>query len=218
MRILIVFLSFIFLSGCVSTQLDASPEKVIHIIDVEVTIAPDVVTTSSFSERFRNVLMHYATAYNAENRGRVEGYILKINVTGLHYKNPLLSLLVGDANSLSTESFVIDPENGNVLRQYKSNHVDGASAILNGISGAVLSASIGKEAPEKTLMLGIAKPIMIKAYAGKLLRPNTSERLKREDLQTPTVQPISPLSQQIVDEGQPNSDLSPSLDTTPIQN
>ena len=206
-RILLFLMVGIFISGCVSTSETQTIKKNIHIIDVTVEIDRNVETTPTFQYKFRNALMNYAEIYNQTQTGRVEGYILHVNVLAIHYKNPIISVLVGDANSITTQASLIDPVDNTILKTFKTISVDGASALLNGISGAILSIAVKKELADETLIKGISPRLMRSAYSTSPLNPKLRQQVKGRDIFAPVNRAISPIS--------PPSILSELLADTP---
>jgi hypothetical protein len=65
--------------------------------------------------------------------------LLRMQIARYHEKNPAMSLLVGDSNSIEIVVSVIQPQSGTVISQFRTvSTVDGA---VNGVIGAVMAAT-----------------------------------------------------------------------------
>lgn len=197
-RVILFFLIAVTFSSCITKRSGDFEKEAIHIIDVEIHIPQPTndnelsKITNTFEERFRNAMLNYAAVYNKTKTGRIEGYKIKVSVKNVHFKNALISLIVGDANRMSAKAEIIDPTTNQILRTYENIYTDGGSAILNGISGAVLSVSVGKFAAETTLIRGMSKLLLNTAFLLEST-PATVRRVQKEQLFEPPIAPISPL-------------------------
>lgn len=196
LKTLFTFCLTLWLAGCTTSTIEPDQPLNMHIIDVDVAYAENASATPSLPNRLRSALMHYAKAHNRLQSGQIYGYELKVTITEVHYKNAVASLLVGDANSMTVKGQLIDPDTNAVIQEFTAAYVDGASAVLNGVSGALLSAHVSKETADTTMIEGISPPIMQKAFASNPLPPNMREAMKNTDLFRPVEGPISPLSRQ----------------------
>lgn len=200
-RNLFIILSLVVLASCQSTEKFKFQDQNFQISDVEVSVHNNpkkthklLKPTESFRGVLTNTIRNYAAEYNATRPNANVGYKLKVDITQVHYKNAIASLLVGDNNRIQGTASIIDPNTGSVLHTAPANYVDGASGLLNGISGAVLSIVVKKEAAEATMSKGVSKNIMKFIYPTTKLTKGAEARLKDKTVLQPRTSAISSLS------------------------
>ncbi len=188
------------LSACQSSKNTKFQDSGFHITSVEVTLPAQHATHKSlqYSEDFKpmldNVLSRYATEYNATRPAANKAYTLLVDVEKVHFKNPLQSLLIGDGNYVSGTAKLIDPSTGQGAHGQTFKYLDAASVAVNGISGAVLSVVVKKQAAEATLSKGVAKAVMKNIYPEIKLPSSAKSRLKGKAVLQPPTTALSPLS------------------------
>ena len=110
-----IFLSLAFITSCQSSaKKDVFGDSGFHITDVEVAMPAQEETdkllryTDSFGSVIDNTVSNYASEYNATKPNANKPYALNVNVEKVHFKNALVSLLVGDANRVTGTATLID--------------------------------------------------------------------------------------------------------------
>lgn len=205
-KYLLVFITSVLLAACVSTKKHGSKTTNFHVAHVEVNMPGQTATnkllryTDGFGDMLDNTISRFGAEYNRTRPNAQVGYTLKVNIEKVHFKNALASLLIGDANHISGQALLIDPASDSIVQSFPIKYVDGASAALNGISGAVLSVVVKKEAAEGTLSKGVAKSLMRLLFPKTKLTPATEERLKGKEVFQPITAAMSPLSEPLNDE------------------
>ncbi|MGI9350967.1 MAG: hypothetical protein ACR2O3_05340 [Rhizobiaceae bacterium] len=205
-------LALTLLAACQSSEELKFKESGFHITSVDVTLPNQTEThkTLQYSEGFgsmiKNTLHHYASEYNATRPNATQAYTLEVNLEKVHFKNAVQSLLIGDANHVQGTAKLVDRETGEVAHTMPAKYIDAASGALNGISGAVLSVVVKKEAAESTLSKGLAGKIMQLSYPDVELPNSAKRRLKDKTVHQPVTTAISPLSKGI--ETQPSDEVN----------
>lgn len=90
---------------------------------------------------------------------------VQVSLTNFHAKNPLASLLIGDANSMSAEVTVIDSASGKQDANFKVYVTD--SNYLQGVSGAVLAGLDNPVDVEQRLASLLSKDIAKNIFGSK---------------------------------------------------
>jgi hypothetical protein len=93
---------------------------------------------------------------------------LRLTIISYHKKNGGMSLLVGDANSLTVLVEVSDPATGAVVSRF--NSVVTSDAMINGVIGAIAAASSSDEKVQANLNTLAARDIMEHLYGSKAWR------------------------------------------------
>jgi len=205
-NVCIIFV-LIFLAACQSSK-NSIQETNFHIASVDVRMpttqpkAEFARHTDGFDAMMTNTISHHAAEYNAFRPSATRAYDMKVEVDNVHFKNPLVSLLVGDANHIKGTAYLIEPNSNKVVHTMPIAYVDGASAILNGVSGAVLSVAVKKEAAEGTMSKGFARAIMKKAFPKVKLTEASTKKLGRKEVFQPINRPMSKFSRADVIEEQ----------------
>ncbi len=196
----LVSILIVLLTACQSSKKQDFQGSGFHITDVAVTMPEQEATnkllryTDGFGTMLDNTISHHAAEYNATRVGAVNPYILNVNVEKVHFKNAIVSLLVGDANHISGTASIVDRTTSQPVHAFPFTYVDGASAALNGISGAVLSVVVKKEAAEGTLSKGVARTIMKRIFTKSNLPDSAKTRLRQKTVYQPMTTAMSPLS------------------------
>ncbi|MBB3999687.1 hypothetical protein [Aureimonas pseudogalii] len=147
------------LSGCAKPLVDTTGPLAIR--RVEVSAAPTLKADTDLLSLARQTLPSQLV-------GAHEGKpaTLDVTLTDVHYKNPLASLLVGDANRLSALG-VLRGEDGREITRFNTVTLD--AGAINGIAGAVISAAQDRARVDRALARGLASTIERQIY-GKTTR------------------------------------------------
>ncbi|MBB3951723.1 hypothetical protein [Aureimonas jatrophae] len=86
---------------------------------------------------------------------------LQLTLTEVHYKNPIASLLVGDANRVLAQG-ILRGEDGTEIARFDTGTLD--QTVLNGISGAVIAAAQDRARVDRALARGLAKNVETRIY------------------------------------------------------
>ena len=150
-------LSAILTAGCQTTAAVQSQQP-FRITQVEVTKATSDIGTVNLAEDVRYKTLREAYRYAEIGQEK----ILKIQLTQLHFKNAVTSLLVGDNNRLSAKAQVVDKATGNVIAKFDT--VASNKGALNGISGAIISAAQNHIETEQQLSTHLANRLLLQVY------------------------------------------------------
>jgi hypothetical protein len=216
----LVVLVLLFLSACQSTDKFKFKSKNFQITEVQVNLPASIETahklakpTESFHDYMVNAYRNYVAEYNAMRPGAQKGYKLRVDVSNVHFKNVVASLLVGDANRLEATASVIDPASGAIVHSAPASYFDSASGALNGITGAVLSVVVKREAAEAKMAKGSAKNAMKLIYPDLKLAPGAEKRLKAKFAIQPRTTAISSLSAPQVEPASQNALVAPDAES-----
>ena len=220
LRNILFVLTLMVFASCQSTEKYKFQDQNFQISDVEVVIHdnpkiknPLLMPTQSFPSVLNNTIKNYTAEYNATRPNANIGYKLKVDINQVHFKNAIASLLVGDSNRILGTATVINPKTGETIHTLPANYVDGASGALNGITGAVLSIVVKKEAAEVTMSKGVSKNIMKFIYPETKLSKGAEQRLKGKSALQPRTSAISSLSAPVLDESTVAETSEPSVVT-----
>ena len=198
---LFALLAIVFIASCQSAaKKTAFSETGFHITDVQVSMPPQEATnkllqyTGTFGPVIDNTISNYAYEYNSTRANVTKPYMLDVNIEKVHFKNAVASLLVGDANRVSGTASLVDPKSNEKVHTFPFIYLDAASGALNGITGAVLSVVVKKEAAEATMSKGIAHAVMKKVFPDVKLPASAKKRLKAKSVHEPITGAMSPLS------------------------
>lgn len=86
---------------------------------------------------------------------------LQLTLTDVHYKNPLASLLVGDANRVLAQG-ILRGADGVEIARFDTGTLD--QTVFNGISGAVIAAAQDRARVDRALARGLAKNVETRIY------------------------------------------------------
>ncbi|MCP4934809.1 MAG: hypothetical protein GY927_11535 [bacterium] len=189
-----VLISCLLLAGCSATTKQPAVQQ-FHILSVSVD-SEDRDTSEETIEILTNSLLHNAAAYNAYRRDINIGYNLAVTINHIHYKNPMASLIVGDTNSIQTSIKVVDPATGVTIKEFRNLYIDGAGAVLNGVSGALLSVAVSNKVVDTKMMPIVAGRIVRKANDIKEIPVTIATQLKNTDVTKPFEGRVSHLSKQ----------------------
>lgn len=202
-KISLLVVALIVLAACQSTDKFKSKQNNFQITSVEVNLPASIDTqhkvlkpTETFHSYMVNAYTNYSAEYNAMRPNANAGYKLRVDVSNVHFKNVLASLLVGDANRLEATASVIDPNTGATIHTSPASYYDGASGALNGITGAVLSVVVKRQAAEANMAKGSAKNAMKFIFPDLKLSKGAEQRLKAKNAIQPRTTAMSSLSLQ----------------------
>ncbi|MFD0915266.1 hypothetical protein ACFQ14_02490 [Pseudahrensia aquimaris] len=151
------FAATLTLSAC-ANAVKPSELPQMRIVDVQVEVNPGVQAASDISTKVRQSSLAAAQAYNAYMPADAPLKTMQINIDKVHYKNPLASLLIGDANSIAG---VVA---GGVTPATRVGYLDAGSGAINGIAGAVIAAASDKAKADTRLAKGLANSAVAKVY------------------------------------------------------
>jgi len=199
-RLFVVLFAVFVLAACQTTKKNQFNQQNFQITQVDVTVQPHPEDkklskpTETFPDKISNAIKNHVAEYNSTRPNATASYRLDVSIDKVHFKNPVASLLVGDANRIQGTAKLIDTLNGNVVHTAPANYFDGASGALNGVSGAVLSVLVKREAAEETMSKGVAKNLMKIIYPDVKLPSSSQDRLRGKAAFAPRTTAISSLS------------------------
>ena len=161
---LLILAATLPLAACAHQAGIVPPGETAHISKVQVSTAPGV-SSAAFTERLKAKTTQYAARFGQAGAAKE----VRIVVERHSYKNPALSLLVGDANYAGGRVAVIDVASGRVQGQVEAGAVD--SLAVNGIAGAIIAAAQDKEKVDDRLADGFAKAALRHALGSAIVDP-----------------------------------------------
>jgi hypothetical protein len=87
---------------------------------------------------------------------------LRLHIADYHTKNPGISLIVGDSNSVNVLVEVLDPASGSVETRF--NSISSNDSAINGVVGLVVSAVQDQQDVERRLNSAAVNDIMVHLY------------------------------------------------------
>ena len=148
------------LSGCVTTA-KVKSDQPYRVSKVVVTKSISDVGTINLAEDVRVKTMKETAKISTRGQPKV----VKISLNHFHAKNPGLSLLVGDANSMSASVTVVDGKSGKQDASFRVAVTD--SGYLQGVSGAVLAGLDNPVDVEQRMATLIAKDVALNIFGPK---------------------------------------------------
>ncbi len=118
----------LLLGACAGTSAPTANQRT-HVATVEIVRAPD--GDAGFSAMLRDAVIREATLYGSEGRP----ITLQINLTRVHFKNPLQAVVISDDNDVRGEVAVVDPATG----QQTSSFEVRVNAERRGMNGAAVA-------------------------------------------------------------------------------
>ncbi|GLK75844.1 hypothetical protein GCM10008171_10980 [Methylopila jiangsuensis] len=148
------------LSACVSHP--PIVENTARVQHLEVTAPATANASGHFTDALRLRTLRESTRY-----GRADGAPKRLHVvvTDLHYKNPAMALLVGDANRASAKVTVVDAATGRSQGEFDTVAID--QAAINGIAGAVIAVAQDRQAADLRLADGLSRNVMERVYGSE---------------------------------------------------
>jgi len=199
-KLSVLFVALFVLAACQSTDKFKSKQRNFQITSVEVNLPASIDTqhkalkpTETFHSYMMNAYKNYSAEYNAMRPNATTGYKLRVDVSNVHFKNVLASLIVGDANRLEATASVINPNTGDIVHSSPASYYDSASGALNGITGAVLSVLVKRQAAEANMAKGSAKNAMKFIFPDLKLSKGADQRLKAKNAIQPRTSAMSSL-------------------------
>lgn len=157
-----IFLSLLLLAGCQSAY---KPNGDYYFSTVEVA-----KTTANGSPAIAAMTRDDLLRAVGDRPAKGAPKRLDVTITDVHFKNPVLSLLVGDGNRMASTASIRDAATGKTEWEQKFVTTDKTSYILNGVAGIAVSALQNKRNVEEKLARGAAEQIGGKALGGKSVR------------------------------------------------
>lgn len=156
----VLVLAGIVLSGCVTTA-KVNSDQPYRVSKVIVTKSISDVGTINLAEDVRVKTMKESAKISARGQPKV----VKISLNHFHAKNPALSLLIGDANSMSASVTVVDGKTGKQDASFRVAVTD--SGYLQGVSGAVLAGLDNPVDVEQRMATLMAKDVALNIFGPK---------------------------------------------------
>lgn len=151
----------VLLGGCATATLMKGSEP-FHVSRVNVTRASNEVGTVNLAEDVRVKVMRRVPAFASGGRGKT----VDVQLTSMNLKNPIQSLLIGDSNRLVATVTVTDDATRAKDISFGAMAVD--DAALQGISGAVLSATDDPIEIEQRLADRLADSVLTQIYGSEV--------------------------------------------------
>lgn len=122
----------LLLGACASTRAPTANEQT-HVAQVEI-IQPNTADMAAFAVILKEAVIREAALYGDAGRP----IRLRIELTRLHFKNPLKALTVGDDNQVTGQVVVVDPSTGQLSSSFKVR----ANAEHGGVSGSAIALTV----------------------------------------------------------------------------
>ncbi|MFD1330907.1 hypothetical protein ACFQ4O_02745 [Methylopila musalis] len=148
------------LAACVSHP--PIVEKTARVQHLEITAPATANASTSFTDALRVKTLRESTRYGSAAGA---GKRLHVVVTDLHYKNPALALLVGDANRANAKVTVVDVATGRSQGEFDTVAID--QAAINGVAGAVIAVAQDRQAADLRLAEGLSLAVMERVYGSE---------------------------------------------------
>ncbi|MDR4305273.1 hypothetical protein IHQ68_01365 [Chelatococcus sambhunathii] len=187
------------LSACNATGMLAANEPA-HISKVQVSLAPQLTASSAhFAEKLRAQATQDAARFGRAGAAKE----LRIAVQRHSYKNPALSLLIGDANYAGARIAVVDVASGKVQGEAEASAFD--NLAINGLIGAAMAASQDKQKVDQILAERLSRDALTKVYGSSVAsaayeRPAAAPEPEKK----PDVAPKAPAKQTPMAASKPN--------------
>lgn len=147
-----IFIVFL-ISGCAAQGL-LKENELAYISKVQVSKAKPVFGTVNLAEAIRVRTLRQARRYPRAGRAK----LMKIRVTGIHFKNALMSVIAGDSNRMQATVSIIDAGTGKTDGTYTVSAID--SFVLQGVAGALLTGLDTPIKAEQRMAEDLAKNAM----------------------------------------------------------
>ncbi|RXF74938.1 hypothetical protein [Hansschlegelia zhihuaiae] len=173
------------LSACAAHPPFIPAEQPSYVGKVEVRTDPKI-TSTRIAQAVRSETMRESTRYGRSGAAKE----LRISIERLNYKNPVASLLIGDANHVKARVAVIDAASGRPHGEFEADAID--NLAINGVVGAVMAATQDKGAVDERLAEKLASVVMERVYGTAA----ATEARKREPVdvaeEAPALTPPAP--------------------------
>lgn len=169
-----------FLAACASPIVDQTGP--LSIRQVAVTTRPDVKSATPVGPAIQSAAS--ATVVRETPDGLPAK--LHISVDRVTYKNAMMSLLVGSANSINTTVSITD-DSGKVVAQFP--HAVVADAMVNGIIGAAIAATQDPAAVDQAMTAQYASQLRDRIYG----RPGHKPKKAAQKIATPAPAAAAPV-------------------------
>ncbi|MGI8955829.1 MAG: hypothetical protein ACR2II_02800 [Chthoniobacterales bacterium] len=147
----------LLLGACASTPAPTANQQT-HVATVEIVHAPD--GAAAFSGLLREAVIREAALYGSEGRP----IALRIELTRVHFKNPLQAVVLSDDNDARGEVAVVDPATG----QQTSSFEVRVNAERRGVNGADVAMFVaGVADPTGFVDLGTTAATAMSATANR---------------------------------------------------
>lgn len=150
------------LSACNATTGILAANQPAHISRVQVSLAPNLTTSAQFAEKLQAKTTQDATRFGRAGAAKE----LRIAVHRHSYKNPVASLLIGDANYAGAKVAVVDVATGKVQGEAEASAID--NIAINGMVGAVIAVAQDKQKVDERLAEILARDALKQAYGSSM--------------------------------------------------
>lgn len=161
-RVLAVFGLAAGLGGCNTAAGILAANEPAHISRVQVSLAPNLTTSARFSQMLQAKATQDATRFGRAGAAKE----LRIAVHRHSYKNPVTSLLIGDANYAGAKVSVVDVATGKVQGEAEASAID--NIAINGMVGAVMAAAQDQQRVDERLAELLARDALTQAYGSSV--------------------------------------------------
>ena len=151
-------------AGCTTAYKPGTPY---YIEDVTVVASPGVLSPGT-AERIERDIEN--TVARAPREGAPKQLAVRVN--GFRTKNPGMSLLIGDSNSMTGTAAIT----GAGVTEWSEDIAVMSDVLLQGIAGAIIAAARQRDAVESDLAGRFGNTVARLAYGGKLPSANRPRR------------------------------------------
>lgn len=162
LKILAVIGLALGLSACNATKGILAANEPAHISVVQVSLAPNLTTSAQFAEKLRAKTTQDAARFGRAGAAKE----LRIAVHRHSYKNPVASLLIGDANYAGAKVAVVDVATGKVQGEAEASAID--NIAINGMVGAVIAVAQDKQKVDERLAEILSRDALAQAYGSSM--------------------------------------------------
>lgn len=175
------------LSACNATTGILAANEPAHISKVQVSLAPSLTSSGRFSNILEAKASQDATRFGRAGAAKE----LRIAVQRHSYKNPVASLLIGDANYAGAKITVVDVASGKVQGEAEASAID--NIAINGMVGAVMAVAQDQQRVDERLAELLARDALTQAY-GSTVAAAAYERpvAAAEPAKTDAPAPVAP--------------------------
>ena len=147
----------VVVAGCQTTAA-VQDQQQFQITQVKVLKAKTDIGTVNLAEDVRYKTLRQARRYSEVGQQKV----MEVTLVNIHFKNPVMSALVGDQNHMSANTRIFDKATGNLVATFNTTVAN--KRALNGISGAIIAAVQNPIDAEQDLATLMSEKILLQAY------------------------------------------------------
>ena len=154
----------LFLAGCGEKVSAVSNAQPFYIARVEVMGTPPKESSDAQLRDLREQTIALESRVPPTNNP----YVLRLRIVKYHQKNPALSLLIGDSNSLTVSGEIWSLDGKTPMGQFSSTAA--TDQYVNGVLGAVIAAATTTNEVQRKLDGEAANEILEQVYGTKQWR------------------------------------------------